>query len=113
MMAKTNVNIDPQEVSNGIAMYETSTTTFTTAYNAALAKIESLAVPATWGDDEPGQGFSSTFTDGRGTTVRADSAVVVEQATSTGSKVKTAVEGSLTSDQAQANTMKDIGTNKE
>lgn len=99
---QSNVEIDPQQVSNATAQMDATASKLQSSWSDAISAIEGLNNAGTWGTDGPGEEFQRAYTESGGTEVGAKGQAAVTDVGEFGPDVRTAVQNSLASDEVQA-----------
>ena len=113
MSEQSYVSVDPQQVSNGVAQWNAASGPLETAWTDALGKITALNTTATWGADDAGNQFNTSYmVDGKAGEFETNGQPLIDQVTGLGDKVSTAASLSLGADESQEAKMKiDIEVN--
>lgn len=102
-MSEDHVDLDPQQVSNGLAKWDQVAETLQTRWDDVNGRITGLLTPATFGGDEPGSNFQASFVDeGKAGTFHERGMETVTAVEETGQDVRKAAEASLAADDQQA-----------
>ncbi len=102
-MSEDQVDLDPQQVANGLAKWDQVAATLQSRWDSINGQITGLLTPATFGSDEPGSNFQASFVDeGQAGTLADRGKKTVQQVDETAQKVRKAAEASLAADAQQA-----------
>lgn len=101
-MSSDHVDLDAQQIANGLAQWDASSSTLQTRWNDLTGQIDAIIGQAPWGTDEPGQNFNNSFvTEGKAGEFTGIGQPIVSQVVETGQNVRTSVEASLGADKLQ------------
>ncbi|MGI8626354.1 MAG: hypothetical protein ACR2J5_07270, partial [Geodermatophilaceae bacterium] len=102
-MAEDSVDLDPQEVSNGLGKWEQASTSLQSRWNELNGQITGLLNDGTWGGDPQGSNFRSSFyEEGKAGEFKDIGQKTIKRVVETGQNIRTSVEGSLDADKQQA-----------
>ncbi|MGI8720965.1 MAG: hypothetical protein ACR2JG_01920 [Geodermatophilaceae bacterium] len=102
-MSEDHVDLDPQQVANGLAKWDQVAATLQSHWDSINGQITHLLTPATFGGDEPGSNFQASFVDkGQAGTLAGRGKKTVKAVDETAQKVRKAAEASLAADAEQA-----------
>lgn len=102
-MTDGHIDLDPQQVSNGLAKWDQVADTLKSRWDAINGQITGGLTEATFGGDEPGTNFRASFVEeGQAGTLHTRGNETVEAVTQTGRDVRTTAEASLAADADQA-----------
>lgn len=109
-MSEDHVDLDPQQVANGLANWDQVADTLQARWKAVNAKIDRLLNAKTWGSDEPGRNFQKSVVDeGLAGTLAERGQEAVTNVQEAGQGVRKSVEASLAADQQQASEVGGVG----
>lgn len=104
-MPNEEVQIDPQQVSNGLAQWDQAASNLNSRWQTAVDRIAGLNAANPWGGDAAGSEFRTAYDESGGLDVATNGKDVVKQVVDLGPRVRTAAENSLASDEAQGRVM--------
>lgn len=103
------VFVDPQQVANGLSLYDSAATDLDTRWTQLTGQIDGIITGAPpWGGDTAGAAFQSSFTESKPNEFITNGTAVVEQVGTTGRNVRTMVEASLGADEIMEGQVKAV-----